>query len=327
MPKVKINANFHTIGGKSVLESKDPAFAEYRRQWQDRPANFNPGDFPLHLDIEASCSCNLRCSFCATQYEPVKGQGFMSFDTFKKIIDEGSEYGLCALKMNSGNRGEPLLNQFLPEMVAYAKSKGIKDVYFNTNATLLTPDISRKIIEAGLDRLSISFEGTTAEVYESYRVGAKFDKVMKNIKDFIAIRNEMGKNKPLLRVQTVAVGELAEKLDEYKSFWEKIADEVIYFDLKDHFHKQYDLVADWACPSFWQRLSIAWDGSIFPCHEYPTVGKLGNINQGDTIRGVWRGKVMENFRQLQKDGMSHKIPMCNGCSFRTTEILKLRKNK
>ena len=50
-------------------------------------------------------------------------------------------------------------------MVEYAKRKGIMDVYFNTNATLLTRDVGRKLIKAGLDRFSISFEGTTAEVY------------------------------------------------------------------------------------------------------------------------------------------------------------------
>lgn len=131
----------------------------------------------------------------------------MSFETFKKIMDEGAEYGLCAIKLNSGGRGEPLLNKLLPEMVAYAKTKGIMDVYFNTNATMLSRDIGEKLIQAGLDRLSISLEGTNAEVYEKYRVGASFERVLKNIKEFIKRRDEMNVEKPLVRIQTIALPE------------------------------------------------------------------------------------------------------------------------
>ena len=61
---IEVNANFHTIGGKSVLDKNDPIFKEYRKKWKEWPENFYTGDFPLHLDIEASSVCNLSCEFC-----------------------------------------------------------------------------------------------------------------------------------------------------------------------------------------------------------------------------------------------------------------------
>lgn len=222
MTKIQVNPNFHVLSGKSILNKDDPAFREYRRKWEEWPRTFMIGEFPLHLDIEATCLCNLKCPFCATMYEPIEGKGFMSFETFKRIIDEGAKYGLCAIKLNSGGRGEPMMNKLLPEMVAYAKSRGIMDVYFNTNATLLTRNISVKLIQAGLDRFSISFEGTNAEVYEKYRVGASFENVLKNIREFIKLRSEMNTEKPLVRIQTVALPELQSGLDKYKTFWEGI---------------------------------------------------------------------------------------------------------
>ncbi|MFH1423802.1 MAG: radical SAM/SPASM domain-containing protein [Candidatus Nealsonbacteria bacterium] len=327
MSNIKVNPNFHTIGGKSVLRSKNPRFLEYRKNWEERPKTFTAGEFPLHLDIEGTCLCNLKCSFCATNYEPIGGQGLMSFDTFKKIINEGSAHGLCAVKFNSGGRGEPLLNKDLPEMIAYAKKKGIMDIYFNTNAVLLTPETSKKLIESGLDRISISFEGTTAEVYEKYRAGASFEKVLKNIKDFVQLRNEMKKEKPLVRIQTVALPELVPVMDEYKHFWEKIADEIAFIDFKDYSHLNQDLIGDWACPYLWQRMMVRWDGTITICQfAYSDSYNLGNINQGDTIQAAWRGKAMEEIRELNKKGRAHQIKICNGCAFRTTEILKLKEN-
>lgn len=328
MTKIQVNPNFHVLSGKNILDKDDPAFMEYRRKWEEWPRTFRVGEFPLHLDIETTCLCNLHCPFCATSYEPIGGRGFMSFETFKKIMDEGAEYGLCAIKLNSGGRGEPLLNKLLPEMVAYAKTKGIMDVYFNTNATMLSRDIGEKLIQAGLDRLSISLEGTNAEVYEKYRVGASFERVLKNIKEFIKRRDEMNVEKPLVRIQTIALPELQSSLDEYKDFWGKIVDEVAFIDFKDYAHIQRDLIYDWACPYLWQRMMVGWDGTISVCQfEYSNSYKLGNVNNGDTIRSAWKGNIMEEIRELNKKGKSHEVEVCNGCSFRTTEILKLMEDE
>lgn len=326
MTNINVNPNFHTIGGKSVLRSKDPRFLEYREQWAKRPQSFTAGGFPLHLDIEATRVCNLRCPFCATNREPSGNRGFMSFETFKKIIDEGAKEGLCAIKLNSGVRGEPLLNKFLPAMVLYAKKQGIMDVYFNTNAVLLNRDTGKKLIESGLDRFSISFEGINARTYEKYRVGAKFDAVFQNIKNFMKMREEMGAAKPLVRIQTVALPELASTLPAYQDFWGKIVDEVAFIDYKDY-SQWPDLVGEWACPTLWQRMAVRWDGTVSVCQERPEFYDLGNVNQGDSIKEIWRGKVMEEIRSLHKKSQSHLVKMCHSCSFRATEILKLKETK
>lgn len=322
MINVQANPNFHTIGGKGVFQNKDQRFLEYRNNWQERPKKFFAGNFPLHLDIEISRVCNLRCPFCSTRYEPKRAHdGFMDLDTFKKIIDEGAKEGLCAIKLNSGVRGEPLKNPSVVEMVDYAKKKGIMDVYFNTNAALLTPAIGKQLIDSGLDRLSISFEGITPKVYEAYRVGAKFKTVLNNIENFIKMRGE--RQYPLVRIQTVALPELRESLDEYRDFWSKIVDEVAFIDYKDY-SKHENLVGDWACPTLWQRMLIKWDGTISICQEKPDFYNLGNINDGDSIKSAWQGKVMEELRSSHKTGQSHSVPMCSNCPFRTTEVQKLK---
>ena len=330
MSKIQVNANFHTIGGKSIFRSQEPRFLEYRKNWEERPKKFIIGEYPLHLDIEASCHCNLRCPFCAMRQKPIScGPGsFMSLDTFKKIIDEGAKYGLCAIKLNSCERGEPLLNKDLPQMIAYAKKKDITDVYFNTNAVLLDAEIGKKLIEAGLDRISISFEGTDSDFYEKSRVGANFEKVVKNIKDFIQLRKEMGAEKPLIRIQTVALPELAPKLNEYKEFWEEIVDEVSFIDYRDYSKEQSELVHDWVCPYLWQRMLITWDGTISFCQlDYFNSLNLGNVNKGDSIRAAWKSKTMNKVRELHKKGLAHQIKLCNTCDIRAAEILKLKENK
>ena len=79
----------HTIAGENVFSSGDPRFIEYRRKWEENPRHLNPGDFPLHIDIEVTSVCNLKCPFCATTYSgPEFKNGFIKWETVKKILDE-----------------------------------------------------------------------------------------------------------------------------------------------------------------------------------------------------------------------------------------------
>ena len=51
---------------------------------------------------------------------------------------------------------EPLLNPKLPEIIDYAKSKGVLETIINTNATKLDSEMSEKIINSGLDLMIYS---------------------------------------------------------------------------------------------------------------------------------------------------------------------------
>jgi len=62
-------------------------------------------------------------------------------------------------------------------MVAYAGSKNIYTAT-STNAHYLNDENARKTIESGLDRLIISLDGTSQEVYSQYRIGGDLEKVL-----------------------------------------------------------------------------------------------------------------------------------------------------
>ena len=76
--------------------------------------------------------------------------------------------------------GEPLLNSHFTDMVRILKENDCT-VSFTTNATVLTPERSRELIELGLDIIDISLDGGSPEVFETIRRGAKFDEVINNI--------------------------------------------------------------------------------------------------------------------------------------------------
>lgn len=315
------NANFTSIGGASVHDKTNPAYIEYRRRWTDNPPNFVVDKFPVHLDIEATNRCNLKCTFCdKLPLIPKDKFGFLDFNLFKNIIDEGKENGLCSIKLSY--RGEPLLHPKIMDMVAYAKDSGLLDVYFNTNAMLLTEKKAAELIDAGLDRISISVEGIVPAQYEKERVGASFSTVINNIDTLISTKEKMNVSHPRIRVQTVALPGI--DLEEYVKFWSSHSDETAALDYNEYVVQRNTSLVDtkWACPQLWQRMTIEWSGEIMPCNN-DDFGKLspGNVNTM-SVHDCWHSEIVERARALHKEGKSHMVEACNGCPWRTTQILK-----
>lgn len=318
MVEAYIDSSFHLICKNEKTSSSD--YCEYRRKWEDNPNNFITGEFPIHIDIETTTACNLKCFMCFQSYDPPK-PAKMSTEMIKKIIDEGAENNLCSIKLQY--RGEPLTDVRIPEIVNYAKSRGILEVMFNTNATLLSEEKAYNLIKAGLDKIICSVDGCTKEVYENVRIGGKFEVVLQNIKTMQKLKKELGVDKPVVRVQMVDTPRNHEEIDHYIPFWSEIADEVAIEDMLDWDQTSEDLreFPSFACAQLWQRLIILADGTVLPCCRSTSGGNMvlysvGNIHEM-SLKEIWTGDRMNYLRELHKSGNSDRVKLCRLCGYRT----------
>jgi MoaA/NifB/PqqE/SkfB family radical SAM enzyme len=101
-------------------------------------------------------------------------------------------------------QGEPYLNPAFLDMVSYASAKGIYTAT-STNAHYLTAENARRTVESGLDRLIISIDGTTQEVYQQYRVGGKLEKVIAGAREIVKWKREMKSKTPFIIFQFLVV--------------------------------------------------------------------------------------------------------------------------
>lgn len=324
---VPIDHNFHQQTNSQVArwESSLPEeYWEYRRKWEENPKHKLLADFPIHLDIEATTACNLKCVMCP-RTEMIEAGNFWkvkSFDleSYKKLIDEGVKHGLCSVKYNY--LGEPLMNKKIVEMITYAKQAGVLDVMFNTNAALLTEDISRALVSSGLDKLFFSFDSPDPLRYERIRVGAKYDQVLSNIKNFMRIRKEMQSIKPFTRVSMVLMQENKHEWEAYKNLFEPIVDAVAYVDYLDHNCQSNPQLAvvkhnkggkKFCCPQLWQRMFIHPDGVVTPCCiDSSRELEMGNI-EDETAAEIWKGKKYQKLRKQHSEGRIDEIPTCARC--------------
>lgn len=286
-----------------------------RLKWHYCPRFFITPSFPTHLEVEASSACQMRCPMCKSTEMVRQGimkAGIMDFDLYKKIIDQAVRGGVYSIKLSW--RGEPLLNPRLPEMVSYAKSKGIKDVAFLTNGERLNPEITRKLVDAGLDWLSVSFDGM-GEVYESIRMPAKFEETLEKVRNIRRYRDERGSDKPLIRIQSVHSA-IRDQETEFMQLWEGVADRVnIIADQKRSIEeKDYKHDPSFVCPSPWQRMCITWDGLATQCYsDYMEQGVLGDVNR-QTLKEIWKGEAYRDLRDKMKNGKRLATKPCRTCS-------------
>ena len=152
--------------------------------------------------IEPTVACNLDCITCFRNCwdQPL---GRMSDETFDHFFTELKDLDPIP-NVYFGGIGEPLFHPKTVEWIARVKSLGV-NVELITNGTILTENISRKLIEAGLDILWVSIDGATPETYADVRLGAELPTIINNLKRFAELRPANHFPKPEIGIAFVAM--------------------------------------------------------------------------------------------------------------------------
>lgn len=269
-------------------------YQQYRDEWEKLPEACIVSQFPLHADIELTNRCNLKCQICP-HHGPDKINNRipqdMDFELYKKIIDEGAEKGLKAIKLNYG--GEPLLYYQLANAISYAKQKEIVDVQINTNALFLNDWAFTELIASGLDLIIIT----------DYENAMQFQ----NVSRFIELREGSSLT---IRVKTN---------DPEK--WKDIADEIVQNTYFEYTLEQDYRQSDFKCTQPWQRFLILADGTVCSCSCGLFIPEkiLGNAWYF-SLEELWNGKKMKFLRYCHEFGETHLLKQCRMCPARKEHI-------
>jgi AdoMet-dependent heme synthase len=114
---------------------------------------------------EVTRSCNLSCVHCraASHLGPYPGE--LTTGECRKLIDDIAEVSKPVMILTGG---EPLLRPDIFEIASYGTKKGLRMV-MATNGTLLEEDTVRKMVDSGVQRVSISLDGRDAESHDAFR--------------------------------------------------------------------------------------------------------------------------------------------------------------
>src|SRR5688572_2799923 len=182
----------------------------YLSKWTRKAVQWG---YPVSISFEPTTSCNLRCPECPSGLRAfTRPTGMLKKDFFSETIDQLSD---DLLYLVFYFQGEPYLNPDFLNMVKYASQKKIYTAT-STNAHYLNDDNAKFTIESGLDRLIISIDGTTQEVYQQYRVGGKLEKVLEGAKNIIKWKKELKSKTPFVIFQFLVVKPNEHQIEDVK---------------------------------------------------------------------------------------------------------------
>ena len=290
---------------------------------------------PVSISFEPTTSCNLRCPECPSGLRAFsRPTGMLKKDFFRETIDQLSKE-LTYLVFYF--QGEPYLNPDFLNMVQYAASKKIYTAT-STNAHYLNGANAKKTIESGLDRLIISIDGTSQEVYQQYRVGGKLSKVLEGAANIVKWKKELKSKTPFIIFQFLVVRHNEHQIEEVNRLAKEIGVDQVrlktaqVYDYENDPNKLIPTIEKYSryrkgkdgqmksksgmgnhCWKLWQGNVISWDGLVVPCcFDKDAAHRLGNL-QMQSFKEVWNN---DNYRQFRKEIMTSRknIDICANCS-------------
>ncbi|MCB0549609.1 MAG: SPASM domain-containing protein [Phaeodactylibacter sp.] len=303
----------------------------YLARWLKRPVQWG---LPLTVSIEPTTACNLRCPECPSGLRAfTRPTGNLRADFFRRAVDELHQ---SLVYLIFYFQGEPYINPRFLEMVNYAHRRGLYTIT-STNGHFLDEENARKTVESGLDRLIISVDGTTQEVYESYRKGGNLDIVLQGARNVVAMKRELNSRKPHLIFQFLVVAPNEHQIAEVHRLAQEIGvDEVklktaqVYnyqegnpLIPRNERYSRYQLQPDGSyrvknrllnhCWKLWHSCVITWDGRVVPCcFDKDAVHQLGDL-KAQRFAELWQSAPYQAFRQKILKGRS-QIDICTNCT-------------
>src|SRR5687768_4130446 len=256
----------------------------YISKWSGRPVQWGN---PISVSFEPTTSCNLRCPECPSGLRSfTRPTGMLEDNFFKTTIDQLSN---DLLYLVFYFQGEPYLNPDFLKMVSYASFKGIYTAT-STNAHFLNDENARKTVESGLDRLIISIDGTTQDIYQQYRRGGKLNKVIEGAKNVVKWKKRLNSKTPFVFFQFLVVKPNEHQLEDVKQLAKEIGvDEVRsktaqVYDYENDPNQLIPTLSRYSryrkttegeivlknslqnhCWRLWHATVITWDGLVVPC--------------------------------------------------------------
>jgi MoaA/NifB/PqqE/SkfB family radical SAM enzyme len=165
---------------------------------------------PVCLYLEVTNRCNLLCETCPRTFEALEPPADMSFDLFRRIVDQVPGLQRAVLH----GVGEPMLVRELPDMIRYLKARGVY-VLFNTNGTLLREKRFRDLTLSGLDELRVSLDAADAKTYAMVRGRPFFDRIVRDVARLTQFQRETGATTPAISLWLTGLKETVAQLPDF----------------------------------------------------------------------------------------------------------------
>jgi MoaA/NifB/PqqE/SkfB family radical SAM enzyme len=289
---------------------------------------------PVHLHVEPSGDCNLRCAICPRGRGLIERRGGLAFKAFERAFDTVSDH-LANIVISGW--GEPLLNPETPRMIGQAIGRGVS-VFMNSNGTRLLENVG-KILDSGLTVLCVALDGAMSHATHAYNDESPFEHVIKGVERLCAARERGGYSYPRIHGLFIVTEENLGEVEAMVAWASRLGIERTKFkrrmrtmpgqversrldavqerlEIKAHaaVRSEEDLtftVAD--CSHPWDSLFLDCRGRLGLCSWDPH-RRIDFGEAGGDLNSIWNGEQIRSVRRWHSGQGSSAGAPCLSCN-------------
>ena len=227
--------------------------------------DLNVPALPSRLYIECTAACNISCAqaCCApeTGITRTRKAGMLDFELFKRVVDEA---GPSLGRIDFFNYGEAFLHKRAIEMCEYIKSHFPQIyLYTSTNGLAFNEDQVRRLVHSGIDEVTFSIDGATAESYVQYRQRGDFEKAIRNLRAAADEKRKTGRDLPFLNWRYILFthNDSDEEMDLARKMAAEIGVDRLCWELTDHPENMFSKRFVPGTPEYDRITQEVWDNT------------------------------------------------------------------
>ena len=306
---------------------------------------------PHRMDVMVSAMtkdgkwhCNQKCVHCYAAGQMLSDEEELSTDEWKKILDKCRDAGIPQVTFTGG---EPTMREDIMELIKYARWFISR---LNTNGIKLTEDYCRKLHEAELDSVQITFYSSDPEVHNKLVGADQFKNTAAGIENALKEGLSVSINTPLCTlnhdyVRTLEYlhdrgviyvtcsgmimtgnalmdeseglqlngGELEKILRDAVAYCNENGMEIAFTSPGWIEQKVFDElnIPSPSCGACLSNMAITPGGNVVPCQSWLSDKPIGNMLRDDWVN-IWECPACTDHRNYSSD-MTGECPLRRCC--------------
>ncbi len=293
-----------------------------------------PWSWPIHMQIELTNYCNMRCPACPTGIKKVNRRPVaMEVELFEHLMKEVGPYLLTA---SLWGWGEPLLHPNLAGILRIAQKYPVATLLSTSGQNLCNPEIIEALIKYPPTYLIIAIDGLTDETNSQFRVGAKLEPIMSGVRRLVEMRKQKNQVLPVLHMRYIVMKHNEHEVPGLRDFARENGFDLLTIrtlstiDMPEQDYqtfipdaeefKAYGYAngkrirrSDFICTEpFWFPSMFA-DGTVVSCcHDYNAEDSMGVLSLDVSFSDLWFGKQAADVRRRVRDDIG-SVSFCRHC--------------
>jgi radical SAM protein with 4Fe4S-binding SPASM domain len=295
-----------------------------------------PWSLPLHMQVELTNFCNLRCPVCPAGTRTL-GRSPEAIDTrlFERLLEE---VGPTLLTLALFAWGEPLLHPRLGKVLEAAGKYNVATLLSTNGQNLADEAVVEALLRYPVTYLIVAIDGLTDETNARFRVGARLAPILEGVRALAKGRRDAGSAFPVLHMRYLVMKHNQHEVESVKAFAEENSFDLLsirtlspidqpgtpYLDFlpdqQEFRAHRYDRDRrvkrnDFVCMHGVSYPTVFSNGTVVSCEQdFRGQQPYGVLSQETTFKDIWFGKRASEIRRTIRDNPSC-YSFCLNCPF------------